>query len=419
MKSVAAVAILLTAGVVFACAGDAEAPYVPPSTGGVGGASTTGGSAGVGTGGAMAGIGGATGGTGGSLGGSAGVGGATGGVAGSLGGTAGVGTGGSLGGSAGAGVATGGVAGSMAAGGAAGTGNAGGMSGSDGQSGGMAGMSAGAGNMGGVSAGGSAGQGAGTAGTGTAGTGPMVPTVQQLVGALDGHLVVTPCGNTPSGDDCTAAGWRSNAVNNGANTACSAARLEAVIPFDVNGTAGAEYDVTMRFYGIMEPRQYSNVMREAGGATDRNGGTPTGWATASGNAAVYNMGDNNYNTYEIFVYSDRNRMNRVAQYFLNSDSGTGHYTFIINYEKTITLIGGGQVVLRVYDANCTMIKNCGPNGGMGAACATNARTVDISAAMPQPMGMPMLQQPALGNQGGAQHSGQWWLIDVKSVALAN
>jgi hypothetical protein len=110
---------------------------------------------------------------------------------------------------------------------------------------------------------------------------------------------------------------------------------------------------------------------------------------------------------------------RVAQYFLNSDSGTGHYTLVTDYEKTITLIGGGEVKLRVYDANCTMIKNCGANGGSGAACATNARMVNVSAAMPQPAASVPLMQPALGNSGGAQHSGQWWLIDVKSVALKN
>jgi hypothetical protein len=39
--------------------------------------------------------------------------------------------------------------------------------------------------------------------------------------------------------------------------------------------------------------------------------------------------------------------------------------------------------------------------------------------MPQPASSVPLQQPALGNQGGAQHSGQWWLIDVKTVALKN
>jgi hypothetical protein len=199
---------------------------------------------------------------------------------------------------------------------------------------------------------------------------------------------------------------------------CTGGRLEANIDFDIGGTAGTEYAVTMHFYGIMEPRQYSNLAsREAGtSGTNRNGGTPTGWAEAEGNASVYSTGDNNYNTYEIFVY-DQNDM-RVRQYFLNSDTQTNHYTFITDYVKTITLIGGGRVRLRVFDANCRMIKNCGANGSSGGSqCAMNARSVDIADAMPQPTGMPMLQQPGLGQQPA--HSGQWWLIDVTGVAPGN
>jgi hypothetical protein len=285
-----------------------------------------------------------------------------------------------------------------------------GMGGTGGETAGTGGMS-GSGNMGGTSGSDGSG-GAGMAGTG--GTGPMIPTIEELTGALDGHLIITPCGDTPSTDDCAGGGWRSNAVDNGANHPCSGGRLEAVIPFPIGGTPGTEYDVTMHFYGIMEPRQYSNVTREAGGsATNRNGGTPTGWAEAAGNASVYSMGDNNYNTYEIFVY-DQNDM-RVRQYFLNSDTTTNHYTFLINYEKTITVIGGGEVRLRVFDANCRMIKNCGASGG--TPCDNKARTVNIAAAMPQPTGMPMLQQPGLGQQPA--HSGQWWLIDVTEVARAN
>jgi hypothetical protein len=63
-----------------------------------------------------------------------------------------------------------------------------------------------------------------------------------------------------------------------------------------------------------------------------------------------------------------------------------------------------------------MIKNCGENGG--SPCDNKARTVNIAAAMPQPTGMPMLQQPALGAMSPA-HSGQWWLIDVTEVARGN
>jgi hypothetical protein len=389
MKRLALASVLISVGVFAACA--SEDPVAPPvATGGTGagGTAPTGGTS---TGGAAP-----TGGT--STGGAAPTGGTSTGGAAPTGGT---GTGGAA--------PTGGTGGDMGMG--MGGMLLGGMGGaSTGGTAGSAGM-----GMGGMLMGGSGGKSMGGAG-GAAGSGGSTsgdPTITELVGKLDGHLIITPCGDTPTTDDCAGGGWRSNAVNNGANNACSGARLEAVIPFPIGGTPGTQYDVTAHFYGVMEPRQYSNVMREATGATNRNGSTPTGWAEATGTASVYSMGDNNYNTYEIHVYDNANPKVRVRQYFLNSDSGTGHYTMLTNYEKTITVIGGGEVRLRVYDANCRMIKNCGANGG--APCTGKARTVDVAAAMPQPTGMPMLQQPALG-AASPDHSGQWWLFDVTRVA---
>jgi hypothetical protein len=281
--------------------------------------------------------------------------------------------------------------------------------------GGSAGDTAGTAGMSGGGMGGSAGDTAGTAGmSGTGGTGPTVPTIEELTGALDGHLIITPCGDTPNQDDCAGGGWRSSAVDNGANHVCNGGQLEAEITLPIGGEPGVEYAVTMHFFGVMEPRRYANVTREAGdAATDRNGGTPTGFAEAPGGTNTENLGDQNYNTYEMHVYDDMDQA--VRSYFMNSDNNTGHYTMLTDYEKTVTLIGGGEVRLRVFDANCRMIKNCGASGG--APCGGKARTVDITDAMPQPASSPPLMQPGLGQS--ADHSGQWWLIDVKNVALAN
>jgi hypothetical protein len=67
------------------------------------------------------------------------------------------------------------------------------------------------------------------------------------------------------------------------------------------------------------------------------------------------------------------------------------------------------VLLRVHDRNCRQIKNCGSTPGF--PCAPKARVVDVSAAMPAPV----FDQPSLGNPGGADHAGQWWLLDVVGV----
>jgi hypothetical protein len=108
-------------------------------------------------------------------------------------------------------------------------------------------------------------------------------------------------------------------------------------------------------------------------------------------------------------------MNRVGMYFLNSDttSPEQHITQAISFEKTIPVIGGGVIRMRTYDSNCRQIKNC---TSPGYPCAAKARTIDISAAMPQPtIGAPPngLQQPGLGESN--DHAGQWFLTDVVSV----
>ena len=236
--------------------------------------------------------------------------------------------------------------------------------------------------------------------------GAMGPTLEELVGNLDGRLVMTPCGDTLNTDDCNGAGW----ITDGQLNNCQGGRLDANIDHPIGGTPGATYNVTIHFYGINEPKVYGNqVTREAGGGRpDLNGGTPTGWAEAAGDH-TYPTSD--YNTYEIRVEDENGQ--ETAAYYLNADTQEGHYTMIIDYEKTIPVVGGGNVHVRIYDNNCRQIKNCGTQGG--APCGGKARTVDISDANPQPqMGNPPsgFTQPGLGQT--ADHSGQWLLIDVVS-----
>jgi len=235
-------------------------------------------------------------------------------------------------------------------------------------------------------------------------TPPPPLTLIELVGDLDGHLFSVACGDTPNTDDCAGEGWRSSRAPAQLN-ACVGGRLEAQINFPIGGEPGVAYDVRMHFYGVMEPRNYGNVVtREAAGRPNLNtGGTPTPFASMQPGAGNYlATGDNNYNTYELHVLD--NNQQEVAIHFLNADTQTGHYTMGISYEKSLELIGGGTLRLQIADANCRQIKNCGPGG---VPCTGKARTIDISAAAPQPQG---LQQPGLGKD--PEHSGQWFLIDA-------
>jgi hypothetical protein len=178
------------------------------------------------------------------------------------------------------------------------------------------------------------------------------------------------------------------------------------VDFPIGGEVGAEYDVAMHFYGIMEPRQYGNVVtREAQGRPSVDeGGTPTPFAWMAPGGNYLSTGDNNYNTYELHVFDENGT--EIQIYFLNADTQTGHYTMAISYEQTLRLIGGGFLRMQIADANCRQIKNCGSGG---VPCSNKARTVDTSQADPQPPPN-TLQQPGLGKD--PEHSGQWFLIDV-------
>jgi hypothetical protein len=404
MKSLAFSAVFVALAPFVACSSGDVAPTVVSSggtgsgaTGGTTGASggTTGGGAGTST----------TGGTGGTGGGTGGAGGTTGGTGGTAAGTGGAG------GSSGAAAATGGMSGTLGTtGGSAGTGGnpAGGMGNQAG--GGMGAMSGGGGRAAGGMAGASAGMAGSSAGTGSSGC----PTIAELFPAsgnldsLDGRLVTTPCSPTNS-DDCSGGGW----IYKGTTSGCTNGSLTAQQDFAVGGTPGQSYQVTMHFYGVTEPKNYGNmVTREAGNTRPTHmatGASPAPFASAAGGVS-YPASD--YNTYEIHVIDDKGT--EVKQYFLNSDTQEGHWTYALNYERTIPVIGGGKVRMRTYDRNCKMIKNCGDRSGQvdfTTCSGATKQTVDVSAAMPPPMG---LNQPGLG-QASAE-SGQWLLLDVTKVA---
>jgi hypothetical protein len=179
--------------------------------------------------------------------------------------------------------------------------------------------------------------------------------------------------------------------------------------------------MTVHFYGILEPKIYDpTIVRDAGMArpgSQNDGAMPTPWAVAAPGTVVPTS---TYNSYEIHVLD--NAMQEIGVYYLNSDVQIGHITYVINFEKTIRIVGGGIVRLRHYDSNCRITKNCGSTAGY--PCASKARTVDISAADPQPPvagptlstlnPTPGLRQPGLGQSN--DHAGQWLLIDVTAVA---
>ena len=318
-------------------------------------------------------------------------------------------------GGAGTSVGTAGTAGTAPAGGSTGTSGSGTSAGTANMTGGTGtgGAAAGSGGMSGsTSTGGAMGGSGGSAGTGTGGamggTGGSAETPVS-VGKLDGMLITTPCDGTSSSDDCKGSGW----IYEGKTYGCVGPTLDSdaganktILDFPVTGgVRGKRYMANMHFYGIMEPKDYGPMVTRQFGAMRPSQtaipATPEPFATA--NAGVVAT-VTEYNNYELHSFDENGQ--EIKQYFINSDTGQGHYTFAISYAREIEVVSGGKVHVRYFDSNCRMIKNCLG----GAPCAGKARSIDLTGASPMPVG---LMQPGLGND--AAQAGQWFFIDVKTI----
>lgn len=285
----------------------------------------------------------------------------------------------------------------------------GGTTGTSGSSstGGASGSGSGGSGMGGSGGSGMGGSG-GSAMAGSGGGGADVS-----LGKLDGFLLQTPC-KEGTNDDCDSNGWvyegMTHACSNG-NLDTDAAATKTILDFPVTGgEKGKVYLAKMHFYGIMEPKVYGDsIQREATarpGQANPSNPAPFAWGKTAG--ATYPSSD--YNTYEIHVIDDNGMP--YKDYYLNADTQSGHWTFAIDYERDLEVVGGGKIHIRSFDLNCRMIKNCGDaNHQHGAtACTAQAQTIaGISAAMPAIA----VTQPGLGQD--ANSSGQWFAIDVKSI----
>jgi hypothetical protein len=258
---------------------------------------------------------------------------------------------------------------------------------------------------------GSGGVSSGAAGAGGGGKGGSGGAILDLIGALDGYFMQHPCCGNPQTDDCGICGY----VYQGALVQCVNGSSLAEHDFPIGGTPGATYQVTMHFYGILSPKNYgTEVTREAAPSRPGNmngGAMPPPWAYCATPGCTIPI--STYDTREIHVFDHMDR--EIGTYFLNADSSEVHITYVLNFEKTIPVVGGGRIRMRMFDSNCRIIKNCGSTAGY--PCAVKARTVDISAAYPlPPSGNPPagFSQPGLGEC--ADHGGLWFLLDVIAVS---
>jgi hypothetical protein len=301
----------------------------------------------------------------------------------------------SVGGSAGAEV-TGGNAGSAGtlagAGGAAGAagtaqsgsgGTAGDTSAGGSTSGGAGGTSGDTGSGGVPPTGGTAGDASG----GTAGTGPVDLT--EVAEPLNGLVILLPCqGGT--GEVCqtnqAGQGCPSNAdlFQDGVRTT-----NEEVT---IGGDPGTNYEITLRFQGIVENRTYINGMDQS---TMQSDGFYSGGAPQPG------TGD--YNIYALRAASPQ------KDYFLNAIGNTSfnrHQAFVVDYTATIVMTGGSSLTAIAQDTNCSAIRNCTDAPDNGQCSSTGVPNLDPAIAS------------GIGGGNGSAYNGQFIGMVVVDVVVA-
>lgn len=153
--------------------------------------------------------------------------------------------------------------------------------------------------------------------------------------ALSGARWELPCQNRDWAtykpkDTCK---WDAALIGKGSSEPPWKLKIEDVKTF--GGKADVVYEVTLRFRGISEPKNYQ-------------GGQAIGEHFYVGGEEV----PDNYNIYVLAVADPPER------YYLTRDERkTGHFTFAFDYTASVKIRGGARVTLGTYDHNDEAIAN--------------------------------------------------------------
>lgn len=179
----------------------------------------------------------------------------------------------------------------------------------------------------------------------------------ELTSQLNGFLFTAPCVRLTEKDVCLSV---LNLPCPGANTddpALSGALLTDQT-IRVGGSSTIIYNIKLRVRGVVEAKKYTNSVDSNSSAL-----SPAANGFAVGGKPVVTDA---YNVFMIRTNSPR------QDYFLNSLIPPGvsnHTTYGVDYTATIRARGGSTIRLVASDSNCSMIKNCGPNGVPGTCAA--------------------------------------------------
>jgi hypothetical protein len=175
---------------------------------------------------------------------------------------------------------------------------------------------------------------AGCATTGAPGS-ASVDDPLSYASALSGARWELPCQNgDPAAykpkDTCK---WDPALLAKGSSESPWKLKIQEVKAF--GGKPGVLYEVTLRFRGISEPKNYQ-------------GGRAIGEHFYVGGEEVRD----NYNIYALEVADPPQKY-----YVTRDERKTGHFTFTLDYMATVQIRGGAQVTLGTYDHNDESIAN--------------------------------------------------------------
>jgi hypothetical protein len=184
--------------------------------------------------------------------------------------------------------------------------------------------------------------------------------------------------------------------------------------FNIGGTVGKMYMVTMHIEGVTEGKYYENGMRVAGTGDPPQAGTyntkahcciaadmsviPGCVLDPNGNTCndTWYVGGNpvdgeHYNVYKISVYppgADAGPGTELQHYYMNSFPQTAagyenHVTYYVSYSTSFPVEGGGTIVYKQTDQNCRAINNCGNTIADIVTQACGAGNPPINGLMPR------------------------------------
>lgn len=174
-------------------------------------------------------------------------------------------------------------------------------------------------------------------------------------------FILFPCIGNPATQDCVTA---TTCPPSNTSLPFEQQGLTTTEVFQIGGTPGTMYNLTVRVNGIAEAKYYMGGTRFVGNATlpnsDPVGGTDTFY---TGGQPV------NFENYNVYKFIVKNAAGMELQhYYLNSFPGPAdgvtvpyenHQTFPIAFTHNIPVPGGGTFTFYTADRNCRAIDNCG------------------------------------------------------------